>query len=86
MSAKWHISRRTLLRGVGASVALPLLDVMAPGGFAEAASLLPSAGKVAARGAAIPTRMAYIFIPNGVNVSEWFPKGGWHNPRTNTHP
>jgi hypothetical protein len=74
MTAKWHISRRTLLRGVGASVALPLLDAMLPGGLAEAATALPAAaGKAGAR-AVIPTRMAFVFIPNGVNVNEWFPK------------
>jgi hypothetical protein len=43
---------------------------MLPGGVAEAASIAPAAmaGKTA-----IPTRMAFVFIPNGVNVSEWFP-------------
>ena len=30
MSKRWQISRRTLLRGTGAAVALPLLDSMAP--------------------------------------------------------
>ena len=77
MTPKWHISRRTLLRGVGASIALPLLDAMLPGGLAEAATALPAIAGKAAGKAAIPTRMAFIFIPNGVNVTEWFPpKGG----------
>ena len=30
MSARWQIHRRTFLRGVGAAVALPLLDAMLP--------------------------------------------------------
>src|SRR3569833_641530 len=76
MTPKWHISRRTLLRGVGASVALPLQDAMLPGGLAEAASVVPAAAARTGVAAAVPTRMAYVFIPNGVNVSEWFPAKG----------
>ncbi len=30
MTKRWQISRRTLLRGAGASLALPLLDAMSP--------------------------------------------------------
>jgi hypothetical protein len=39
-------------------------------GITQAASAISNAtGK-----SAVPTRMAFVFIPNGVNVSEWFPK------------
>lgn len=73
MTAKWQISRRAMLRGVGTAVALPLLDAMLPGGVAEAARVLPAAAAGAGAHGAIPTRMAFVFIPNGVNVKNWFP-------------
>src|SRR5688500_8058408 len=34
---KKHISRRTVLRGLGVTMALPLLDAMTPAAFAQAA-------------------------------------------------
>jgi len=55
------LSRRTLLRGVGVALALPWLEAMAPA--ARAASLAPAA----------PKRLAFVFLPNGVNRSAWFP-------------
>ena len=55
----WNISRRTLLRGVGAAVALPLLDVMEK----------PSA--VGATSAKKTCRAAYLYIPNGVAAGAW---------------
>jgi len=60
--SKWLISRRTMLRGMGAAMALPLLDAMVP---AKAAA--------AARKAA-PKRMACIYFPNGVWQDAWIPK------------
>jgi hypothetical protein len=57
------ISRRTLLRGVGVGLGLPWLEAM-----------IPSAG--AATGAAKgPTRLAVLYMPNGVNTSAWTPQG-----------
>jgi hypothetical protein len=60
-----------MLRGVGATLALPLLDAMIP-----AAGLARSAMGAAARSSAapIPLRMAAIFLPNGVHYSDWEPK------------
>lgn len=57
-----HIDRRTFLRGAGAAVALPYLDAMRPA-FA------------AARNQAIdaPTRLAFVYIPNGVIQEAWTP-------------
>ncbi|MBM3778249.1 MAG: DUF1552 domain-containing protein [Acidimicrobiia bacterium] len=60
------LSRRTVLRGVGAAVALPLLDAMVP-------ALSP-----VARTAARPVkRLGFIYIPNGVamnkDVNYWTP-------------
>ncbi len=58
------ISRRTILRGLGTAIALPWLESMSPAaGLAQRLG-----GKVA------PTRMAYFFVPNGVNTDLWFPK------------
>jgi uncharacterized protein DUF1552 len=54
-----HLSRRTVLRGLGATVALPWLDAMTPA-FA-------SPGR--------PVRLAFTYIPNGVTLADWTPKG-----------
>jgi hypothetical protein len=62
MSKNWLISRRTVLRGLGASVALPLLEQMIPT-RALAASLKPKA----------PVRMGFIYTPNGAIMSDWKP-------------
>jgi hypothetical protein len=58
----WHLSRRTLLRGAGAAIALPLLDAMRP-----LTALAASATTKA------PTRMAVLFFPNGVWQDSWIP-------------
>src|SRR4051794_10935661 len=55
----WLLNRRHFLRGLGATVALPLLDCMVP--------LRASAAAVAAK----PKRSVFIYIPNGVNVLTW---------------
>jgi hypothetical protein len=56
------ISRRTVLRGLGTAVALPLLDAMLPAGF----------GKPGAAGP--PRRMAFLYTPNGAYMPFWMPK------------
>ena len=63
MSANWQISRRAVLRGLGVSVALPLLDAMLP------SSLLASAPGAKAP----PRRMAFLYVPNGVHMADWKP-------------
>jgi hypothetical protein len=60
-----RISRRTVLRGLGACVALPPLESMLP--------TYSLAGSSAAKTAASPLRMAFIYVPNGVNVPAWTP-------------
>src|SRR5712671_6828785 len=60
---KMSLSRRTFLRGAGATIALPLLDAMVP------------AFTPLAKAAAAPrTRFGAIYIPNGAIVDEFFPK------------
>src|SRR5438045_4439704 len=60
--AKKHISRRTLLRGAGTAVALPLLDAMIPA-FAPAATTAPV------------RRLGVVYHPNGIIYDQWLPKG-----------
>jgi len=62
--AKKHLSRRTVLRGAGACVALPLLDAMSPAGVAWADT---PAG-------AAPQRMAFVGFPMGAIMSKWSPE------------
>lgn len=64
MTPNRPISRRTVLRGLGAAITLPLLDAMQPL-RALASTSTPSD---------VPRRMAFFFVPNGVNVAEWTPK------------
>ncbi len=63
MSHKWQISRRSALRGLGTAMALPMLDAMVP------AKAIAAAAK-----AELPKRMAFLFVPNGVNLSHWTPE------------
>lgn len=63
------LSRRTMLKGLGAAVALPVLDSML-----ATHALGVAAEKAVAAGKGIPTRLAFVFQPNGVIQSAWFPK------------
>jgi len=58
-----YIDRRTVLKGFGATLALPFLESMMPSGV-FAASVPKS-----------PIRTAFIFVPNGVNMDHWVPVG-----------
>ena len=77
------LSRRTVLRGLGAAVALPLLDVMPAW-----ATGLASAGQAPAAGV---NRLAYLYFPNGIPRGIWYPEAtaadgrlvklnGWMSP------
>src|SRR5436305_12995878 len=59
------LSRRTILRGLGAAVALPWLEAMGPQD-SWAAALAP--------GKAAPNRLAVLYVPNGKNMADWTPK------------
>src|SRR5882672_11495574 len=56
------IPRRTFLRGMGATLALPLLDGMVP----AFASAIDAAAKPA-------TRLGFVYVPNGIVMSKWTP-------------
>jgi hypothetical protein len=58
------ISRRTLLRGAGVSLGLPWLEAM-----------MPSAARAQSPAVKNPVRMAVLYMPNGVNIAHWYPKG-----------
>jgi hypothetical protein len=64
MIRKAPITRRTILRGAGVSLALPWLEAMAP-----------SRALGATKAARAPVRMAMLYVPNGVNTSAWIPQG-----------
>lgn len=56
------VSRRSVLRGLGAAIALPWLEVMTPKqGFAASAAT------------ELPRRAAYLYVPNGVSMAHWKP-------------
>ena len=58
-----HLSRRTLLRGAGAALALPWLECMTPALASDERLTKP------------PLRSAFLFMPNGVRPDHWTPKG-----------
>src|ERR1041384_2895010 len=60
---KKHISRRTILRGSGAVLALPLLDAMIPAGTA-----------LAQTAAAPKPRFVGCFVPHGAAPGYWVPE------------
>ncbi len=60
-SQKWLIDRRRVLRGVGASIALPMLSCMQP--TRAVADQKPNTAK--------PKRSVFIYVPNGVNTLTW---------------
>ncbi len=71
---KKHLPRRTVLRGLGASIALPLLDGMVPA--------LTAQGRTAA---APVRRLGIFFVPNGMAMKYWIPAGegtAFEMPRT----
>ncbi len=63
------VARRTLLRGLGVSLALPWLEAMGPvTSWAQDGATNPAASKTAA-----PNRMAFLYVPNGKNMADWTP-------------
>ena len=61
-----RISRRTMLRGVGAAIALPFLDVMEPIAKCAAATTATAAKPI--------NRMLYLYFPNGIARGTWYPR------------
>lgn len=65
-----QLSRRYLLRGAGASLALPLLNAMVPQRLIAA----PSTFKPLASSPAAHPRLICCYVPNGVNIFKWKPQ------------
>jgi len=61
---KRHLSRRTVLKGVGASIGLPLLDAM-----------VPAATALAQTAAAPKMKLCFIYFPHGAIMDRWTPTG-----------
>ena len=59
-----HLERRTFLKGVGATLALPILDAMTPAAVAAKAVATQA-----------PKRMVFVYLPNGVIMEKWTPEG-----------
>ncbi len=62
MNPSLVIPRRTFLRGLGAAIAIPMLDAMLP--------VRALAGAVAGKA---PVRTAFLFVPNGAHMPDWTP-------------
>jgi len=60
---KKHLSRRTVLRGLGATLALPLLD-----------SMIPAMTALSRTSGAPIRRFGVFYVPNGMSMPYWFPK------------
>jgi hypothetical protein len=65
---KKHLSRRTLLRGAGAAIALPLLD-----------SMIPARTALAQTPANPKSRLGCIYIPHGATMDKWTPAATGRN-------
>ncbi len=64
---RMNLSRRRFLRGLGACIALPAFESLAP--------ISALAGPAAAAGQTAPVRMAFVYVPNGIIPSGWWPEG-----------
>ncbi len=62
------LSRRTVLRGLGASLALPLLD-----------SMIPALSSAHAQVAERTRRLGVVYVPNGMAMKAWTPAGEGNN-------
>lgn len=56
---KKHLSRRTVLRGIGAAVALPMLDAMVPAFASSSQKPL--------------VKLGFVYFPHGAIMSQWTP-------------
>ena len=67
MSRSTRISRRTVLRGLGTVIALPALEAMLPH-----KALAATASAIAQKP---PTRLLWVYTPNGQHMPDWIPNG-----------
>src|SRR5687767_9639031 len=65
MITRKSLPRRTFLRGMGVTIALPLLDAMVP----ALSSVMHAAGKTV-------RRLGIVYVPNGIAMQYWTPSNG----------
>ena len=63
MTLQVPVTRRTMLRGVGAALALPWME-----------SMQPAVARAATAASKPPVRMCFWYVPNGVHLPTWFPE------------
>lgn len=63
MILRRHLPRRTFLKGLGTAIALPMLDAMTPA--------FPALHRFRIKA---PCRMAFVYVPNGIDMRNWTPK------------
>lgn len=68
------LSRRHVLRGLGAALSLPMLEAMAPRAYGRPSTYQPLAKTLGAH-----PRLICCYVPNGVNILEWMPQGEGRN-------
>ena len=61
---KKALPRRTFLRGIGATLSLPLLDAMIPSLTAQSATPAKAV-----------RRLGFVYVPMGAHIPEWIPPG-----------
>lgn len=79
MTLSTDTNRRRFLRGIGATLALPALESLAP-----STALAAAAGKLAATASGAPLRMACVYFPNGAIADKWDPVGEGRDYELNT--
>ncbi len=72
---KKHLPRRTFLRGVGATIALPLLD-----------SMVAAQTPIRKTAAAAKSRLSCIYVPHGATMDKWTPAGDGQGLRVHRDP
>lgn len=65
MKSRQPLSRRSVLKGLSTSIALPWLEVMGP---------MTSWATETTTEKAAPNRMAFLYVPNGKNMADWTPE------------
>lgn len=67
------IDRRTMLRGMGTAIALPLLDSMLEQRLLTASTSASQASAGNNNTAKAPARMVFMYVPNGMHMQDWRP-------------
>jgi hypothetical protein len=68
------LSRRHFLRGMGVSMAVPAFESLRAFGTGTAIAATTGLPAAATTATGAPLRMAFVYVPNGVNLSCWWPK------------